>query len=54
MKAVIGRGRRGHPPAPVDVTLCKPMLPVANRPMQHVIYLLRRHGFNEFSWSPWL
>ena len=48
MKAVIMAGGRGNPPAPADLQRPKPMMPLANRPMmEHIVDLLKRHGFDE-------
>jgi mannose-1-phosphate guanylyltransferase/phosphomannomutase len=48
MKAVIMAGGEGTRLRPLTSNAPKPMLPVADRPMmQHVIHLLRRHGFDE-------
>jgi mannose-1-phosphate guanylyltransferase / phosphomannomutase len=48
MKAVIMAGGEGTRLRPLTSNAPKPMLPVADRPMmQHVIQLLRRHGFDE-------
>ena len=48
MKAVIMAGGEGTRLRPLTSNAPKPMLPVANRPMmEHVIDLLRRHGFDE-------
>jgi mannose-1-phosphate guanylyltransferase / phosphomannomutase len=48
MKAVIMAGGEGSRLRPLTSNAPKPMLPIANRPMmEHVIALLRRHGFDE-------
>ena len=48
MKAVIMAGGEGTRLRPLTMSQPKPMLPVANRPMaEHIIGLLRRHGFDE-------
>jgi mannose-1-phosphate guanylyltransferase/phosphomannomutase len=48
VKAVIMAGGEGTRLRPLTMTQPKPMLPVANRPMaEHIIGLLRRHGFDE-------
>ena len=48
MKAVIMAGGEGSRLRPLTSNAPKPMLPVANVPMmEHVIALLRRHGFDE-------
>jgi len=48
MKAVIMAGGEGTRLRPLTSNHPKPMLPMANRPMmEHVIGLLRRHGFTE-------
>src|SRR5579862_9358424 len=48
MKAVIMAGGEGTRLRPLTSNQPKPMLPMANRPMmEHVVSLLRRHGFDE-------
>jgi mannose-1-phosphate guanylyltransferase/phosphomannomutase len=48
MKAVIMAGGEGTRLRPLTSNLPKPMLPMANRPlMEHVVTLLRDHGFTE-------
>ena len=48
MKAVIMAGGEGSRLRPLTSNLPKPMMPLANKPMmEHVIDLLRRHGFDE-------
>ncbi|MGD9702691.1 MAG: sugar phosphate nucleotidyltransferase [Acidimicrobiia bacterium] len=48
MKAVIMAGGEGSRLRPLTSNAPKPMLPIANRPMmEHVISLLRKHGFDE-------
>ncbi len=48
MKAVIMAGGEGTRLRPLTSNAPKPMLPIANRPMmEHIIGLLRKHGFNE-------
>src|SRR5271155_4599495 len=48
MKAVIMAGGEGTRLRPLTSNQPKPMLPMANRPMmEHVITLLRQHGFEE-------
>ena len=48
MKAVIMAGGEGTRLRPLTSNAPKPMLPIANRPMmEHVITLLKRHGFDE-------
>src|SRR5215510_1440664 len=48
MKAVIMAGGEGTRLRPLTTNAPKPMLPIVNRPMmEHVIGLLRRHGFDE-------
>ena len=48
MKAVIMAGGEGTRLRPLTSNAPKPMLPVANRPMmEHVINLLKQHGFDE-------
>ena len=47
VKAVIMAGGEGTRLRPLTSNAPKPMLPIANRPMmEHVIHLLRRHGFD--------
>ena len=48
MKAVIMAGGEGTRLRPLTSNAPKPMLPLANRPMmEHIIDLLKRHGFDE-------
>lgn len=48
MKAVIMAGGEGTRLRPLTSNAPKPMLPIANKPMmEHVIELLKRHGFDE-------
>jgi mannose-1-phosphate guanylyltransferase/phosphomannomutase len=48
VKAVIMAGGEGTRLRPLTSNLPKPMLPMANRPMmEHVLALLKRHGFDE-------
>ncbi|MDH4145502.1 MAG: sugar phosphate nucleotidyltransferase [Acidimicrobiia bacterium] len=48
MKAVIMAGGEGSRLRPLTTNLPKPMIPLANRPMmEHVVNLLRQHGFDE-------
>jgi len=47
-QAVVMAGGFGTRLRPLTVTLPKPMVPVANRPMmEHVVRLLKKHGFDE-------
>jgi mannose-1-phosphate guanylyltransferase/phosphomannomutase len=48
VKAVVMAGGEGSRLRPMTANQPKPLLPVANRPlMEHVLRLLRRHGFSE-------
>src|SRR5919199_2255185 len=48
MRAVVMAGGEGTRLRPMTANQPKPLLPVVNRPiMEHVLRLLRRHGFNE-------
>jgi mannose-1-phosphate guanylyltransferase/phosphomannomutase len=48
VKAVVMAGGEGTRLRPMTASQPKPMLPVANKPiMEHVLRLLRRHGFTE-------
>jgi mannose-1-phosphate guanylyltransferase/phosphomannomutase len=48
LKAVIMAGGKGTRLRPLTCNKPKPMVPIANRPMmEHIIYLLRKHGFAE-------
>ena len=48
MKAVIMAGGEGTRLRPLTSNVPKPMMPLANRPMmEHIIDLLKRHGFDE-------
>jgi mannose-1-phosphate guanylyltransferase / phosphomannomutase len=48
VKAVIMAGGEGTRLRPLTSNLPKPMMPLANKPMmEHVVDLLRRHGFGE-------
>src|SRR6202012_5733106 len=48
LKAVVMAGGEGTRLRPMTANQPKPLLPVANRPiMEHVLRLLRRHGFDE-------
>ena len=48
MKAVIMAGGEGTRLRPLTSNVPKPMMPLANRPMmEHILDLLKRHGFDE-------
>lgn len=48
MKAVIMAGGKGTRLRPLTCNKPKPMAPIVNRPMmEHILYLLKKHGFNE-------
>ncbi len=48
MKAVVMAGGEGTRLRPMTASQPKPMLPVVNKPiMEHVLRLLRKHGFDE-------
>ena len=48
MKAVIMAGGEGTRLRPLTSNAPKPMMPIANAPMmEHIVQLLRRHGFEE-------
>src|SRR5665811_1410650 len=48
MKAVVMAGGEGTRLRPTTANQPKPLLPVVNKPiMEHVLRLLRRHGFGE-------
>jgi mannose-1-phosphate guanylyltransferase / phosphomannomutase len=48
MKAVIMAGGEGTRLRPLTSNQPKPMMPIANRPMmEHVVHLLKRHGFDD-------
>ena len=48
MRAVVMAGGEGSRLRPMTANLPKPLLPVVNRPiMEHVLRLLKRHGFTE-------
>ena len=48
MRSVVMAGGEGSRLRPMTANLPKPLLPVVNRPiMEHVLRLLRRHGFDE-------
>ncbi|MDQ1669812.1 MAG: mannose-phosphate guanylyltransferase / phosphomannomutase, partial [Actinomycetota bacterium] len=46
MKAVVMAGGEGTRLRPMTVSMPKPLLPIVNKPiMEHVLRLLKRHGF---------
>ena len=48
MKAVVMAGGEGSRLRPVTANRPKPLVPICNQPiMEHIITLLKRHGFNE-------
>ncbi len=48
MRAVIMAGGQGTRLRPLTSNQPKPMIPIVNRPcMEHIIYLLKRHGFED-------
>src|SRR5919199_57714 len=48
MRAVVMAGGEGTRLRPMTANAPKPLLPVVNRPiMEHVLRLLKRHGFDE-------
>lgn len=48
MKAVIMAGGKGTRLRPLTCNKPKPMVPIVNRPMmEHIIYLLKKHGFED-------
>ena len=48
MKAVVMAGGEGTRLRPMTASMPKPLLPVVNKPiMEHVLLLLKRHGFTE-------
>ena len=48
MKSVIMAGGEGTRLRPLTSNTPKPMVPIANRPMmEHIIRLLKRHGFTD-------
>jgi mannose-1-phosphate guanylyltransferase/phosphomannomutase len=48
VKAVIMAGGEGTRLRPLTSNVPKPMMPLANRPMmEHILDLLKRHGFDE-------
>ncbi len=48
MKAVVMAGGEGTRLRPMTASMPKPLLPIVNKPiMEHVLRLLRRHGFSE-------
>jgi len=54
VKAVIMAGGEGSRLRPLTCTLPKPMVPIVNRPMmEHILNLLKRHGFSEVASTLW-
>ena len=54
MKAVIMAGGEGTRLRPLTCTMPKPMVPVVNKPMmEHILDLLKRHGFQEIAGTLW-
>lgn len=48
MKAVVMAGGEGSRLRPVTANRPKPLVPICNEPiMEHILTLLKRHGFNE-------
>lgn len=54
MKAVIMAGGEGTRLRPLTCNLPKPMVPIVNKPMmEHIVKLLRFHGFREIASTLW-
>ena len=50
MKAIVMAGGEGSRLRPLTSRRPKPLAPVVNKPvMEHIVDLLRRHGFTDFS-----